>query len=407
MSVPVFITYRDRRTFLDRTLKSYFERGFTDITVIDNDSETPLVVGGGIETPGARVLVNSDTWGGAIKVIRSDNEHRQLAPWLIPGLIPDDSYYIVADCDIELDCPDDVERVLIEVLEQYPKIEKVGLGIRVDDLLFPPPDHYAYSYLMEYSVERGTRFKHVGAVGTDIRETRFGMASVIDAPVDTHFAMHRPGHGWPGIVGARTTAPYVCRHLPWYEPEYTDDEKLYYARAGRVWAMGHSADSLLETTVAVPFTELRAETVAALTGVEVRYAPMLYDEGYWELLRDLWAEGRPFAIVEHDIVVRETTIDELKSCERDWCAMPFPYRGEEMAYSLACTRFSADLIARHPDLMTIVEEMWDDGHPARHWCRLDMWIFGVLSARGEKRHEHSRSEPVGHIGPQYPKHGCL
>lgn len=390
MSVPVFITYRDRLPFLTQTLNSLFLSGFDDITVIDNDSDTSK------RAPG-KILCTDNSWR-EYRVIHSDNSGRQLTPWLM-DLVPDDSYYIVMDCDVELDCPDDVAEHLIGILERHPEIPKVGLGIRVDDLLFPPPQHYAYSYLMEYSVERGTRFKDISTSMMD--------GGLIDAPIDTHFAMLRPGSGWPGIVGARTTAPYLCRHLPWYNEEYSDEEKLYYERAGKAWTMGHSAESLLETSIAVPFTDLKAQTVVALNGQEVRYAPMLNDESYWELLRDLWQIGKSFIVVEHDIVVNESTIDELRLCDSDWCAMPFPYRGEERAYSLACTKFSSALIRRHPDLMDYVAGLYDSTHSPRHWCRLDAWIWEALTTAGEKRCEHSRSEPVGHIGAQFPKHGCL
>ena len=373
MSVPVFITYRDRATFLSKSLLSLLERGFTDITVIDNDSATPPVL------------------PELVKVIHSDNTHRQLAPWML-DLVPADGYYIVMDCDIELDCPPDVEIYLIEALETYPQIDKIGLGIRTDDFLFPPPEHYAYSYLMEYSVE--DRFARIAP-------------GIIDAPIDTHFAMHRPGSGWSGIVGARTLAPYLCRHLPWYLPEHSAEEKLYYSRAGAPWTMGHSAGVLLETTIAVPFVSLRAETVMALHGETVRYAPVDESEGYWELLRDLWTMGKSAIVVEQDIVVNETTIDELKICELDWCAMPFPYRGNERAYALACSKFSAALMARHPDLIEVIGTYRDAKHPPKHWCRLDAWIFDELTRRGEHRHEHTRARPLGHVGPQYPSHGCL
>lgn len=387
--IPVFITYRDRFNMLERCLASFERCGFTDITVIDNDSETPLLL-----RPG---------WAD-VKVIHSDNSHRQLAPWLM-NLVPDDRYYIVADCDIELDCPRDVAQVLVNALEEYPQIEKIGLGICTDDLLFPPPEHYAYSYLMEYSVENGTRFKQIGVLDAPL--PGFDLGIIIDAPVDTHFALHRPGHGWPGITGARTTAPYQCRHLPWYNAQYSEEEKVYYERAGNAWTMGHSAGSLLDTTVAVPFKALTAETVVGLHGEAVRYAPMLTDSSYWELLDDLWRDGKSFITVEHDIVVTETTIDELKVCDHDWCAMPFHYRGDDHAYALACSKFSRQLITRHPDLMEIIGQMQDAKHPPRHWCRLDMWLYLELTERGEKRHEHAKAEPLQHIGEQYPKHGCL
>ncbi len=377
--IKVFITYRDRYSMLLRTLASLERCGFTDVTVIDNDSAFASPI---------------PDW---VKVIQADNSGRQLTPWLM-NLVPDDSYYVVCDCDAELDpdCPTDIADVLIDILERHPEIEKVGPGIRVDDLLFPPPDRYAYSYLMEYSVERGTRYKEV--------DTKY---NVIDAPIDTFWAMHRPGHGWPGIVGARTTAPYLARHLPWYNAEYTEEEKLYYARAGNAWTMGHSAESLLETTVAVPFKSLSSETVVALHGEQVRYAPMLTDTSYWELLSDLWADGKSFVIVEQDIVVNETTIDELMVCDHDWCAMPFPYRGNPRSYALACTRISADLIRRHPEVPEVIAHFSDELHPPMHWCRLDAWLWQVLTTLGEVRHEHSRATPLGHVGPQFPTHGCL
>ena len=372
MSIPTFVTYRDRRSMLDRCLDSLFERGFDDITVIDNDSQFPLED-------------SSD-----YKVVHSDNSYRQLSPWEL-GLVPNDSYYQVLDCDVELDCPDDVESVLIDALEAYPEIEKIGLGIRTDDLLHPPPAHYQYSYLHEYAVANRIAFPEIAP-------------GIIAAPIDTHHSVHRPGHGWGGITGARTTAPYLCRHLSWYNAEYTSEERLYYDRAGEDWIHGHSASSLLEMTVAVPFTELRQETVVALHGEEVRYAPMIDDESYWQLLSDLWRIGNSFTIVEHDIVVGEGTLDELAACPYDWCAMAYPYR-DDTAYGLACTKFSRQLIARHPDLMDIVAKMSDETHPPKHWCRMCAWLSLVLGRLGEVRHEHS--EMVGHVGAQYPRHGCL
>src|ERR1700677_3494647 len=390
---------------LHRTVGSLGARGLTDITIIDNDSAEPLSYSGFGE------LFDAD-----IKIRWSDNQFRQMAPWLIEGLLPTDSYYIVQDCDVALDCPEDVAEVMIRILEENPEVPKVGLGIRTDTLLFPPPQHYGWSYLMEYSVENGQRYHtirephySVDRIGdSEVRGT-FMIPEVIDAPTDTHWAMYRPGHGWPGIVGARTKAPYLCRHLPWENPEYTDEEKLYYSRAGAAWTMGHSAGTLLDTTVVVPFTELRAETAMALTdsGEQFRLRPMANDSSYFELFEELWKDGRSFIIIEHDIVVNETTIDELKVCDHDWCAMPFNYRGEEKAYALACSRFSADLIARVPQLPDIVAKMSDDSHPPMHWCRLDAWVYHALTTMGERRHEHSRAEPLRHIGPQVPKHGCV
>lgn len=373
MPVPVFVTYRDRRSMLDRCVKSHLERGFEDITIIDNGSKIPLV-----STP-------------EYKVVRSDNSHRQLAPWGL-GLVPKDSWYVVSDGDIALDCPPGIAEHLISILEANPGITKLGLGIRTDDFPWPLPERYWYSYLMEYACNNRNRFHEIAS-------------GVIDAAVDTHWAMHRPGSQWGGINGARTLAPYLCRHLPWYNAEYTEEEKTYYRRAGKQWTVDHAGVSLLTPRIAVPFAQLRAETVVALHSQEVTYAPMTTDQSYYELLRDLWHEGKSFVIVEHDIVITPDTIPELAVCENEWCAMAFPYRGEEKAWSLACAKFSASLIARFPDLMEEVGGMSDAKHPPGHWCRMDAWIWQALTKRGISRCEHQNV--VGHVGAQYPSHGCL
>jgi hypothetical protein len=220
MSVPVFVTYRDRYSMLTRCLRSLEKCGFDDITVIDNDSKTPL----GLQDE-------------RVKIIRTDNQHRHLTPWA-EQIVPTDGYYIVMDCDIELDCPTDVEHHLIKTLELQPMIPKVGLAIRSDDLLFPCPERYEKSYLYEFFVNAHQAYPRGKA-------NYAGAPVVIAAPIDTHFAMYRPGGTWPGITGARLDYPYVCRHLPWYNPEYSIEEVLYYSRAGmKQWAIDHCAGSL-------------------------------------------------------------------------------------------------------------------------------------------------------------------
>jgi len=342
--------------------------------------------------------------------VGSDNSHRQLAPWGL-GLVPDDSYYIVMDGDIELDCPNDVASVLIHALERNPSITKLGLSIRTDDFPWPLPERYWYSYLMEYACDNRNRFKIIER-GYEADELpgvfdTHGESppTIIDAAVDTHFAMHRPGSQWGGINGARTLTPYLCRHLPWYNAEYSEEEKTYYRRAGTQWTVDHAGESLLTPRIAVPFAKLAAETVVALHGLEVTYAPMTTDQSYWELLRDLWHEQKTFVIVEHDIVVTPDTIPELAACDHEWCAMAFPYRGEAKAWSLACTKFAASLMSRFPDLMEEVGGMADAKHAAGHWCRMDAWIWQALTLRGISRCEHQNT--VGHVGGQSPLHGCL
>lgn len=372
--VPVFITYRDRYSMLERAVASLKARGFTNITVIDNDSAELL-----------------EEWNAAgVRVQWTDNAYRHTTPWAL-GLVPSDSYYIVMDCDIELDCPDDVAEHLAGLLEAHPEIHKIGLGIRTDDLPDPAPDRYAYSFEAERKVAEQPLLEF------DLR----------DAPIDTHFAMYRPGStDWGGITGARTEAPYLCRHLPWYNAEFSPEECLYYERTGHEWARTHSASELVPVTTFVPFTALRWETVVALIGAGASFTvrPMISDDSYWELLNERWVEGDTFVVVEQDIVIERDTIEELTECDNDWCASPYRYRGHDDSFGLGCTKFGYRLIERHPDLFATVAKMSDDRHPPKHWCRLDMWTYRVLTARGEKRCEHRR--PVGHIDGDRSAHGC-
>lgn len=151
-----------------------------------------------------------------------DNTYRQLAPWG-KGMVPMDRPYIVCDEDIEIDpgCPDDLPERLLEAVSTT---AKVGLQIRTDDV--PEVPRYTRSLAWERSLN-----------------SRPVKGGVLTAEVDTHFAIYA-FPWWPGICGVRLAAPYQCRHLPWYNLEFTDEERDYYRRTGPGWARSHSAGEL-------------------------------------------------------------------------------------------------------------------------------------------------------------------
>ncbi len=162
-------------------------------------------------------------------------------------------------------------------------------------------------------------------------------------------------------------------------------------------------------SVYVPYTDLKRRTVEGLesTGrVPIYVDVSKSDESYFDLLSSLWRSGETFIIVEHDVVVRETTIAELESCERSWCAFGTPYFNG-VHVGLGCVKFGSELIARFPRAFDEVAKMHDIKHPAKHWCRLDSWLQDrVLPTR--ERHIHEPS--VGHLKETpkiHPSHGCL
>jgi hypothetical protein len=65
------------------------------------------------------------------------------------------------------------------------------------------------------------------------------------APVDTTLALY-PGLGvapdFQLVPAARLDAPYLMRHLPWYETPETDTEELAYYRARVLPGASHWAN---------------------------------------------------------------------------------------------------------------------------------------------------------------------
>lgn len=211
--LPVFVTARDRITMLENCLRGLLAHGFRNVTVIDNDSRAPIPAG----------------WW---KIVRTDNTHRQLSAWHDPAvaaLLPREGYYIVCDGDVAIDgeCPVDLGPYLVRLMDAHPDIPKIGLQIRTDDL--PLIDRYP-----ETKIGQGTF--------PEIDEDLTAM------PSDTHFAIYR-SPAWPGICGARTKAPYLCRHLPWYNRRFSDEEREYYDRVGERWATEHRAAELYQPDV--------------------------------------------------------------------------------------------------------------------------------------------------------------
>lgn len=168
-----------------------------------------------------------------------------------------------------------------------------------------------------------------------------------------------------------------------------------------------------QMTVALPYTRLRPEVCQPLA--EAGYDVSFYDvsgsdDAYWALLQRLWSRGQTFSIVEHDIIVRPDSLDELAGCPSPWCSFEVPFVGSwgDTYAGLGCAKFSASLIARAPEALARVAEIpGDDVHPAKHWCRVDAWLAAVLQVAGETKCVHG--PPLEHLrdhGAATPAHGC-
>lgn len=199
---PIFITSRDRLTML-RALVDWLERaGQHEIHIIDSASTYP---------PLLEYLDASPH-----HVVRLTHNLGHRSPWL-SGTVQRHAYgryFVVSDPDVVPDehCPLDALDHFRALLDRHHEIDKVGFGLRIDDL----PDHYPL------------------AEAVRAWEARFWTEEiepgVYRADIDTTFALYRPIDGRHDESRAlRTGAPYVARHLPWYvDAGALDAEERHY-----------------------------------------------------------------------------------------------------------------------------------------------------------------------------------
>jgi hypothetical protein len=201
-STPVFIPVRDRLTPL-RALLSWLERcGHDEIWLIDNASTYP---------PLLEFLDSTEH-----HVIRLEHNVGHRSPFLSGAVqrVAHGRYFVISDPDVvpDDDCPLDAIEHFRDLLDRYPEIDKVGFGLRIDDL----PDGYP--------------------LAADVRawESRFWAdevePGVYRADIDTTFALYRPlERRHREDRSLRTGAPYLARHTPWYvTPDDMTDEDRWY-----------------------------------------------------------------------------------------------------------------------------------------------------------------------------------
>lgn len=147
------------------------------------------------------------------------------------------------------------------------------------------------------------------------------------------------------------------------------------------------------------------------------------DEAYWRLLRDVWADGESFVVIEHDVVCRPDILEGFESCPEPWCAhryadMCHPECAEAWANMLGCTRFTADVIAAVPDAVTsitnpafrnwhnvcdgIAGPMPHPDHPGAVWLAEQPGLGNTLRGNGFTHHWHEpnvEQQPLFQVTP--------
>jgi hypothetical protein len=214
--IPIVINNRNRLTFLLQLIDFLEKNNFKNIIIIDNNSTYPPLLEFYENTNYKIIYLNENLGYLALEKIELYNKIRK-------------SFYVYTDPDIVpiLECPSDFMDYFLHLLRKYPKIQKVGFSLKLDDI----PDFYnKKNEVIEWESKYYDKI---------IQE------NVFDAPIDTTFALHKPYSmiSTRGIFKmARTGFPYQARHMPWYNnSENLSEEELYYinnVEIGTQWSKG-------------------------------------------------------------------------------------------------------------------------------------------------------------------------
>lgn len=144
--------------------------------------------------------------------------------------------------------------------------------------------------------------------------------------------------------------------------------------------------------VIVPATPhgLHARTLPAILrdNYQAHVVPMLGLTSYHDLMLSLWEAGEDFALVEHDIEVRPSTLRSFEECPNLWCAFSYEVYAGDVAtayggpFALGCSRFRAQLLTEHPECVIEAGKMdLHPVHPPRSYAVMDstltQWLRSI------------------------------
>ena len=200
--IPIFINNYNRLSTLTKLTDALDSRGYTNITILDNQSTYPPLL----------KYYKSTKY----KVHRFKKNYGYKSFWKSGLWLKHTSNYFVYPDIVPVDeCPENIISYFYELLKKYPKVHKVGFSLKIDDL----PNHFKN----KESVIKWEKPFYENELEPNIYE----------APIDTTFALYRPfsklgkRDGSTPII--RTGAPYQAIHLPWYlDNDNLEEEEIFY-----------------------------------------------------------------------------------------------------------------------------------------------------------------------------------
>jgi hypothetical protein len=222
---PIFIVNYNQLVCLTKQLDWLVDAGHRNIRILDNSSTYPALLRYYEEV--------EQRYKGIIKVAfleRNFGCRGVLTENVIGRFIPTVPY-AYSDGDVVPDkcCPTNAVEYLASLLDEHPEICKAGLGLRIDDI----PNTYKFR---EQAVLWESQFWR-RPVAPDL----------FRAPIDTTFAVYRPGTPYSLEPALRTGWPYVARHEPWYSvSSRPSDEERFYQESVKVHDTHWAGDKIPE-----------------------------------------------------------------------------------------------------------------------------------------------------------------
>lgn len=200
--IPIIINNFNRLSYLTDLIGSLEKRGYTNLYILDNMSTYEPLLEYYKTTP--------------YKIYHLKENIGLSALW-DSGVFSDfqNQYYVYTDSDLKIveECPDDFLLLFYVLLNKYPKYDKVGFSIKINDL----PDYYhnkeaVIQWEKSLNIYKLENLAH-------------------EAIIDTTFALYRPAVKVTKLMyeALRVDKPYQVYHLPWYEnTNELTQEQLYY-----------------------------------------------------------------------------------------------------------------------------------------------------------------------------------
>ena len=201
--IPIVINCRDRLGCLQQLVGWLLAAGYHQIFLIDNASTYPPLLS----------YYEEIIQDGRVTVIRLSRNFGHRAIWQARLLqqLNITTPYVYTDPDllpIE-DCPKGVVARLYQVLRRYPFLEKVGVGLKTDDITL--------------NQQQTQEMQRREFLQVPVEEQLYVAAC------DTTFALYGPIRHYTLSPAMRTNGNLLFRHLPWYlDPQNLPEDEAYY-----------------------------------------------------------------------------------------------------------------------------------------------------------------------------------